>query len=57
MHYSCNKNGLPVHGIDQAIRKPLKEIAPKPAFQNSPGTRVSLNLVEGQINGIKEFLS
>ncbi len=55
MHHGRNKDGLPFHNVDQTIRKPLEEIAPKPAFQDAPGTRVLLNVIESRLNGIKEF--
>ena len=55
MHHSRNKDGFPFHGVNQAIRKPLEEIASKPTFQDTPDSRVSLNLFEGRFNSIKEF--
>jgi hypothetical protein len=56
MHHGRDKDSLLFHGVDQAIRKLLKEIASKPAFQDTPDSRVSLNLLEGRFNSIKEFL-
>lgn len=55
MHHGRNKDGLPFHSIDQTIRKLLEEIAPEPAIQDTPDSRVSLDLLKGRFNGIKEF--
>ena len=52
MHHSRNEDRLPFHRIDQAIWKPLEKIAPKLAFQNTPSSRVLLNVIEGQIHCI-----
>jgi hypothetical protein len=56
MHHGHDKDSLLFHGVDQTIRKLLKEIASNPAFQDTPDSRVSLNLLEGRFNSIKEFL-
>jgi|CXWL01.1.fsa_nt_gi hypothetical protein len=55
MHHSRDKDSLFFYRVDQAIRKLLEEIASKPAFQDTPDSRVSLDLLEGRFNGIKEF--